>query len=380
MTHHIAVLDTTLRDGEQAPGIAFTAAEKVAIAGVLADMHTDIIEAGFAASSPEEFEAVRQVAATVAAHESESTVTSLSRCTVGDIETTAAALAPVTRARLHLVLSTSEVHRGIMHPGLSDRDLLDLAGSSVEHARKLITEVQFSAQDASRSDPDFLVRMAAAVRDAGATVFNVCDTVGYAIPAEFGALLARLVAEVPELIYSVHCHNDLGMAVANSMAGLAAGARQVEVAVNGIGERAGNSAHEEVVMLLRTRGAALGLHTNSRPVHLAALSALVEQATGYPVPPNKAVVGANAFRHESGMHQHGVMANRTAYEVMSAEDVGQVGGQIVLGKHSGRRALRAALRSLDLEVDEATLAELMRRIKAHPELATDLRRLVAATS
>ncbi len=380
MTHHIAVLDTTLRDGEQAPGIAFSMAEKVAIARGLADMHTDIIEAGFPASSPEEYEAVRQVAAMVAAHDSDSAVTSLSRCTTGDIETTAAALAPATRARLHLVLSTSDLHREIMHPGLSDQDLLDLAGRSVAHARSLVPEVQFSAQDASRSDPDFLVRMASAVRDAGATVFNVCDTVGYAHPAEFGALVGRLVAEVPELVYSVHCHNDLGMAVANSLAGLLAGARQVEVAINGIGERAGNSAHEEVVMLLKTRGAALGLHTDSRPVHLAALSALVSTATGYPVPPNKAVVGANAFRHESGMHQHGVMANRMAYEVMSAEDVGQVGGQIVLGKHSGRHALRAALRSLDLEVDDATIADLLRRIKAQPELATDLPRLVAAVA
>jgi 2-isopropylmalate synthase len=380
MIRHISVLDTTLRDGEQAPGIAFSGDEKVAIAEGLADMRTDIIEAGFPASSHEERDAVSRVARAVAERCPSSTVTALSRCTAGDIATTAEALRPAARGRLHLVLSTSAVHRRIMHPGVADAELLALVKESVQHAASLIDDVQFSAQDASRSDPEFLIEVAGAARDAGATVFNVCDTVGYAIPSEFGALVGSLVAAVPELTYSVHCHNDLGLAVANSIAGLLAGARQVEVAINGIGERAGNSAHEETVMLLKTRGPSLGLTTSVQPIHLARLSALVASATGYPVAPNKAVVGANAFRHESGMHQHGVMVNRTAYEVMSAEDVGQVGGQIVLGKHSGRHALRAALASLHLEVDDAQMSSILRELKTHPERASDLPGLVAAAS
>jgi 2-isopropylmalate synthase len=289
-------------------------------------------------------------------------------------------LRPARRARLHLVLSTSDLHRHIMLPGASDADVLDLVGRSIEQARALTGEVQFSAQDASRTDPDFLVTVARVACDAGATVFNVCDTVGYAVPSEFGPLVGRLVTEVPGLVYSVHCHNDLGLAVANSLAGLAAGAGQVEVAVNGIGERAGNSAHEEVVMLLRTRGAALGLSTRTDPVHLARVSALVAGATGYLIAPNKAVVGANAFRHESGMHQHGVMADRLAYEIMRAEDIGRVGAQIVLGKHSGRHALRAALESLNLQVDESQLPNLLRVLKTRPELGSDLPRLVAVVS
>ena len=377
---HIAVLDTTLRDGEQAPGIALTPDEKLEIAEGLADLGTDIIEAGFPASGNEEHCAVSRIAAMLDKRGGDSTVTALSRCHPRDITTTADALRPASRARLHLVLSTSDLHRNIMLPGASDADVLDLVARSIEQARELTGEVQFSAQDASRTDPDFLVTVARVACDAGATVFNVCDTVGYAIPSEFGPLVGRLVAEVPGLVYSVHCHNDLGLAVANSMAGLAAGAGQVEVAVNGIGERAGNSAHEEVVMLLRTRGAALGLSTRTDPVHLARVSALVADATGYLIAPNKAVVGANAFKHESGMHQHGVMADRLAYEIMRAEDIGRVGAQIVLGKHSGRHALRAALESLNLHVDESELPALLRLLKTRPELGSDLPRLVAVVT
>jgi 2-isopropylmalate synthase len=378
--NHIAVLDTTLRDGEQAPGIALTPDEKLEVAEGLADLGTDIIEAGFPASGAEEHRAVSQIARMVDTRPEGCTVTALSRCAPADIETTAVALKPAGRSRLHLVLSTSDLHRRIMLPGATDAEVLGLIGRSIEHARSLISEVQFSAQDASRTEPDFLVTVARTARDAGATVFNICDTVGYAVPAEFGALVARLVAEVPGLTYSVHCHNDLGLAVANSMAGLQAGARQVEVAINGIGERAGNSAYEEVVMLLKTRGSTYGLSTSVNPVHLARVSALVADLTGYAVAPNKAVIGANAFKHESGMHQHGVMADRLSYEIMRAEDVGRVGAMIVLGKHSGRHALRAALASMDLQVEERRLPGLLQLLKARPELGNDLLGLVAAAS
>jgi 2-isopropylmalate synthase len=376
---HVQVLDTTLRDGEQAPGIAFDVAEKLAIATGLADLATDIIEAGFPAASAEEHHAVSQVARMSATEGRGCTIAALSRCVPGDIALTADALEPAARSRLHLVLSTSDRHRRIMHPGLSDDDVLSLVSRSVVQATARCDEVQFSAQDASRTAPEFLKKAAVAARDAGASVFNVCDTVGYAVPEEYGALVAGLVAAVPHLTFSVHCHNDLGLAVANSLAGLRAGARQVEVAVNGMGERAGNCPYEEIVMLLKTRGRTLGLETSVNTSHLARVSAVVADATGYPVPANKAVVGANAFRHESGMHQHGVLADRQSYEVMQAEDIGRVGGQVVLGKHSGRHALRAALEASQLSVDEGRLTAMLQLIKTNPSLADDLKSLVART-
>ncbi len=376
----VAVLDTTLRDGEQAPGIALTMEQKLLVAEGLADLAVDIVEAGFPSSSVEEFETVAQIARTLSTRNPGCTVTALARCVPDDIIRTAAALRHGSRPRLHIVLSTSRLHRQMMHAGIGDAQFLDMVARSVEQARGLVPEVQFSAQDASRTHIDFLVEVARTARDAGADVFNICDTVGFAVPDEFGILVRSLARAVPGIVYSVHCHDDLGLALANSVAGLVAGARQVEVTINGIGERAGNCSHEELVMLLRTRGAALNLVTQAQPLHFARLSALVADFTGYPVAPNKAIVGANAFRHESGLHQHGVLADRETYEVLRAEDVGRDGAQIVLGKHSGRHALRAALESIQLSVDDSRLSRMLGVLKAHPEFADDLHGLAARVS
>jgi 2-isopropylmalate synthase len=355
----VAIFDTTLRDGEQSPGIALSLQEKVEIAEQLARLEVDVIEAGFPISSAGEMEAVRAIAAGV----SGPVVAALARVQPGDIDRAAASLAGAERPRVHTFIATSEIHmRSKLR--MSPEEVLAAASTGVERARRHVPDVEFSCEDATRSDPEFLVRVYGAAVGAGATTLNVPDTVGYALPAEYGALLAYLVEEVgADVVWSVHTHDDLGLAVANALAGVAAGARQVEVAVNGIGERAGNCSLEEVVMAMRTRSGAVGLDTAIETKEIARASRLVSMLTGYPVPPNKAIVGANAFAHEAGIHQHGVMAERTTYEIMDPRDVGLEGSRIVLGKHSGRHAFARALSDLGLHLDEERCAKAFARFK-----------------
>ncbi|MCB9508153.1 MAG: 2-isopropylmalate synthase [Myxococcales bacterium] len=356
----VLVFDTTLRDGEQSPGATMTLEEKLQIAAKLELLGVDVIEAGFPVASPGELECVRAIAGVVKS----ASVAALCRTRQGDIEAAWEAIREAAHPRLHVFIATSDLH---LHHKLrmTRAEVLDEIARGVAACRALCADVEFSAEDATRSDPDFLAEaMAVAVR-AGATVLNVPDTVGYAVPHEYGALIARIVAVAGDrAIVSAHCHDDLGLAVANSLAAVAAGARQVECCVNGIGERAGNAALEEVVMALRTRHDALGCETGINPRHLVAVSRLVSDVTGFPMQPNKAIVGRNAFAHESGIHQHGVLTERTTYEIMDPAEVGFATTSLVLGKHSGRHALGARLAELGYEVDGETLADVFARFKA----------------
>ncbi len=354
MPDDVRFFDTTLRDGEQAPGIALTAAEKLEIADQLARLGVDVIEAGFPASSPGEFDAVRRIAESVKG----STVAALCRADDGDIDRAWEAIRGAQSARLHVFISTSDVHLDSMLR-MSREDVLAATRHSVGRARSYTEDVEFSAQDATRTDPDFMLESFRVAVEEGATTINVPDTVGYATPAEFGDLVRTAREALPDhVVVSTHCHNDLGLAVANSLAGVLNGARQVEVAVNGIGERAGNCSLEEMAMIVATRGPALGLRHGLNVREIARTSRLVSMLTGYPVQPNKAVVGANAFAHESGIHQHGVLMNRATYEIMDPVEIGFEGSKIVLGKHSGRHAFvrfkeladrKMALTDADLE-------------------------------
>ena len=355
----VRFFDTTLRDGEQAPGIALTAAEKLEVAEQLARLGVDVIEAGFPASSPGEFEAVRRIAGTVKG----TVVAALCRANDGDIDRAWEAIRDAQAARLHVFISTSSVHLTSMLR-MSERDVVEATRASVRRARSYTEDVEFSAQDATRTEAGFLMEVYRVAVEEGATTINVPDTVGYALPHEFGALVAEVVALVPpDVVVSTHCHNDLGLAVANSFAGVLAGARQVEVAVNGIGERAGNCSLEEMAMIVATRGQATGLSHGLRLREVARTSRLVSMLTGYPVQPNKAVVGANAFAHESGIHQHGVLSNRATYEIMDPTEIGFEGSKIVLGKHSGRHAFADALAKLGLRLEPDTLARAFARFK-----------------
>ncbi|MGH2663571.1 MAG: 2-isopropylmalate synthase [Actinomycetota bacterium] len=359
MPDRVSIFDTTLRDGEQAPGIALNVREKVEIAEQLARLGVDVIEAGFPASSPGELEAVREIARRVAGP----TIAGLARCGVGDIDACWEAVGPAQRARIHVFIATSEVH--MEHKlRMSPAQVLEATRAGVRRARGYTPDVEFSAEDATRSDPEFLLEVFGAAVEEGATVINVPDTVGYAMPHEFGELVAAVRHALPDHVtVSVHCHDDLGLAVANSMAGVLAGARQVEVAANGIGERAGNCSLEEVLMTVATRGAALGLETGANLREIARTSRLVSMLTGYPVQPNKAVVGANAFAHESGIHQHGVLMNRATYEIMDPREVGLDGSRLVLGKHSGRHAFADALAALGFELASDDLDRAFARFK-----------------
>jgi 2-isopropylmalate synthase len=366
----IVIFDTTLRDGEQAPGISLDAREKVEIATQLRRLQVDVIEAGFPAASRGDFNAVKAVAAEVGSDDRDATppvVAALARCVDADIEHAAKAIAPAQRQRLHVFLSTSDIHRRHMLHA-SEEEILAQAVDAVRLARTFTDDVEFSPQDATRTDFSFLVDIVAAVVEAGATTVNIPDTVGYALPHDFGAWIAEIRRRVPAIdeqgiVLSVHCHNDLGLAVANSLEAVRNGARQVEVAVNGIGERAGNCSLEEVVMAIRTRADLLGLDTGVHTPEITRTSRLVSTLTGYPVQRNKAVVGQNAFAHESGIHQHGVLQDRLTYEIMKTEDVGADGSQIVLGKHSGRHAFRNAVAELGFELDEAEIARTFARFK-----------------
>ncbi len=342
----LIIFDTTLRDGEQSPGASMTREEKLRIARQLERLRVDVIEAGFAAASIGDFEAVRAIASVV----KDSTVCSLSRANEKDISRAAEALAGAASGRIHTFIATSPLHmekKLRMAPEL----VLEHARLAVRFARRFTDDVEFSTEDGSRSEPDFLCRVLEAVIAEGATTVNIPDTVGYAVPEQYGQLLRSLRERVPNAhraVWSVHCHNDLGMAVANSLSGVLNGVRQIECTINGLGERAGNTALEEVVMALRTRRDVFGVDTRIETEQIVATSRLVSNITGFPVQPNKAVVGANAFAHASGIHQDGVLKARTTYEIMRAEDVGWSANRIVLGKLSGRNAFKQRVQELGI--------------------------------
>jgi len=358
-TDVVRIFDTTLRDGEQSPGISLNLREKVEIAEQLARLRVDVIEAGFPIASNGELEAVQAIARGVTGP----VIAALARVEHGDIDRAAEAVGRAKRARIHTFIATSDVH--MKHKlRMSPQEVQEAARSGVARARSHVADVEFSCEDATRSDPDFLVEVFRAAVDAGATTLNLPDTVGYCMPQEYADLLRYVMSEVPAAaIWSVHTHDDLGLAVANALAGVEAGARQVEVAVNGIGERAGNCSLEEVVMAIRTRSARQRVTTNANTKEIARTSRLVSMLTGYAVPPNKAIVGSNAFAHEAGIHQHGVMVERTTYEIMDPVDVGLDGSRIVLGKHSGRHAFANALAELGFNLEPADFARAFARFK-----------------
>jgi 2-isopropylmalate synthase len=370
--NRVLIFDTTLRDGEQSPGISLNTAEKLEIAEALARLGVDVIEAGFPIASPGDFEAVQGIARQVEGP----VICGLARANPADIDRAWEAIRDSARPRIHTFVSTSDIH--IEHQLRSTReDVKGLARASVAQARALCDDVEFSPMDATRADVDFTAEVVALAVAEGATTINIPDTVGYALPDEYARFLTRLYELVPELAgvtLSVHCHDDLGLAVANSLAGVLAGARQVEGAINGIGERAGNASLEEIVMLLHTRGAAVGLTCDVATTEIARTSRLVSRLTGYAVQPNKAIVGRNAFAHESGIHQDGVLKERSTYEIMDARTVGLDANSLVLGKHSGRAALRAALEDLGYPIDGATLNAAFKRFK---ELADKKKQVTA---
>jgi 2-isopropylmalate synthase len=361
MSNRVVIFDTTLRDGEQAPGIALSPDEKVAIAHQLAKLKVDIVEAGFAASSPGDFEAVSRIAREVKGP----VIASLARTHPDDIDRAWDALTDADRARIHVFVSTSPIHMEQMLR-MTPREVMESVVSSVRRAAKLCSDIEFSPQDATRSDPDFVVEVCRAAVAAGATTINIPDTVGYATPADFVGLMSKIYTEVrggnDDVIISTHCHNDLGLAVANSLSAVQAGARQVEGAINGLGERAGNTSTEEVIMALKTRQDYFDVEIGADTTELFETSRLVSRLTGYPVQYNKAIVGRNAFSHESGIHQHGVLRNRETYEIMDAASVGQE-SRIVLGKHSGRAAFGDALTQLDIRLEDEDFARAFDRFK-----------------
>jgi 2-isopropylmalate synthase len=358
---HVRIFDTTLRDGEQSPGCSMNLEEKLRVAKTLEDMGVDVIEAGFPIASNGDFEAVREVARTV----SNATVCGLARAGRKDIDRAWEALQHAKRPRIHTFISTSPLHMKYklqMDPADVHQAVID----SVSQARNLCDDVEWSPEDGSRTEHDFLCRCVESAIKAGARTINVPDTVGYAVPAEFGALIAMLMNRVPNIdqaVISVHCHNDLGLAVANSLAAVANGARQVECTINGIGERAGNAALEEIVMALRTRHDLLPYKSGIKTEHIMKASRLISAITGFAVQPNKAIVGANAFAHESGIHQDGVLKNAATYEIMTPESVGLNRSTLVMGKHSGRHAFKEKLRELGYTLGDNALEDAFKRFK-----------------
>ncbi|MBB3227990.1 2-isopropylmalate synthase [Luteibacter sp. Sphag1AF] len=357
----VKIFDTTLRDGEQAPGFSMDRRAKMRMAHALEELGVDIIEAGFPQASPDDFAAVAEIARSL----KQPTICALARCQEVDIDAAGRALEQARHSRIHLFLSTSPLHRE--HKlGKSKNEVIDIAVNAIRRASRLSHEVEFSAEDAMRTEPDFLVEVFNAAIEAGATTLNVPDTVGYVTPFEVADMFAFLRANVrgaERVVFSGHCHDDLGMAVANSLAAVSAGARQVECTINGIGERAGNAALEEVVMALRTRQPHFNVHTGIVTKHLYPASRLLAQLTGQPVPRNKAIVGDNAFAHESGIHQHGMLKHRGTYEIMRPQDVGAT-TSLVLGKHSGRHALRQRASDLGYVLDDAAMDVVFERFKA----------------
>jgi 2-isopropylmalate synthase len=368
MSDRVRIFDTTLRDGEQSPGASMTAKEKLEVAMALGRLGVDVIEAGFPAASPDDLAAVREIARRVHGP----IVCGLARAARNDIERAWEAVRESARPRIHTFIATSDLH--LEHKLKMTRDEVRArVRQMVAFARSLCADVEFSAEDAARSEPDFLCEIAAIAVASGATTINIPDTVGYSTPAEFGALIRRVRAYLPEhVIVSVHCHDDLGLAAANTLSGVMNGARQVEVTINGIGERAGNTSLEEVVMALHTRGALFGVQTGIDHAQLVPTSRLVSSVTGFPVPPNKAIVGSNAFAHESGIHQDGMLKHQGTYEIMRPETVGATQTRLVLGKHSGRSALRSRLSELGHELDDATLDKVFVAFKAIADKKKDV--------
>lgn len=361
----IRIFDTSLRDGEQSPGCSMGAAQKLRFALALAELGVDTVEAGFAASSEPDADAISRIAH--ALRGTGTGVCSLARCRPGDIEASAKALEGAEAPRIHVFIATSPLHR--QHKlGFSKAEVVDAAVRAVEHARRLVDDVEFSAEDAIRTEPEFLEEVFRAAAKAGARTLNVPDTVGYTTPDEIEALFRRLRAAVgDEAILSTHCHDDLGLAVANSLAAIAGGARQVECTVNGIGERAGNAALEELVMALNVRADRFPFRTGIDTTRLVPTSRLLTRITGMAVQRNKAIVGANAFAHESGIHQHGMLKHRDTYEIMRPETVGWARSQMVLGRHSGRAAVNERLGFLGFSLDEAATERLFARFKTLAE-------------
>ena len=350
----IKIFDTSLRDGEQSPGFSMTLEQKLRVARALAELRVDIIEAGFPAASPGDFEAVRAVATEIQGP----TIAALCRTVPRDIERSAAAIEPAASQRIHTFIATSPIHRE-QKLQMSRKQVIESAVAGVSLAKSFVDDVEFSAEDGIRTERDYLAEVLQAVIEAGATTVNIPDTVGYSTPQEMFELFSWLRETVPGMegvTMSTHCHNDLGLAVANSLAAVQAGARQVECCINGIGERAGNAALEEIVMALKVRPALAGVQTNIATEHLFPTSKLVSEITGLNVQANKAIVGRNAFAHEAGIHQHGVLSDRRTYEIMEPEQIGLPTNSIVLGKHSGRAALRERLASLGYELDDQQLA------------------------
>jgi 2-isopropylmalate synthase len=362
MEDRVRIFDSTLRDGEQAPGIALDPEQKVAIATQLARLGVDIIEAGFPISSPGDFRAVTRIAQEVQGP----TIAALARAQPQDVDRAWEAIKDAADPRIHVFLATSPIH--MEHKlRMSEEEVMATVKANVARARDYTENVEYSPEDATRSEPDFILAVCQAAVDAGATTINIPDTVGYATPTDYGYLIERVVREVKgdrhDVVVSAHCHNDLGLAVANSLAAVAAGARQVEGAINGIGERAGNTSIEEVVMALRVRADAYGVGVGVTTEEIYETSRLVSEQTGYPVQYNKAVVGRNAFAHESGIHQHGVLRERTTYEIMDPMAVGMGDSVIVMGKHSGRAAFKHSLDQLGIGVSDTVFEAAFNRMK-----------------
>lgn len=380
----LVIFDTTLRDGEQSPGASMTRDEKVRIGKMLEKLKVDVIEAGFAIASPGDFESVQAVAKAV----KDSTVCSLARALDADIDRAAEALKGATSSRIHTFIATSPIHMKYKLQ-MEPEQVLERAVSAIKRARQYTDDVEFSLEDGSRSEFEFMCRITEAAIAAGARTINIPDTVGYGEPAEYGAMFKRLMNSVPnadKAIFSTHCHNDLGLAVANSLSAVMNGVRQVECTINGLGERAGNAALEEIVMAVRTRKDVYPVETTIAADYIVPTSRLVSNITGFPVQPNKAIVGANAFAHESGIHQDGVLKHRETYEIMRAEDVGWKTNKIVLGKHSGRAAVRARFEALGVTFDTPeALSEAFARFKIladkkHEIFDEDLQLLVMQTA
>jgi len=371
MSDRLYIFDTTLRDGEQSPGCSMNIEEKLRIAHALAALGVDVIEAGFPAASPDDFTAVHRIAAEVP----DVMIAGLARALSKDIECVANAVKPAgDRGRIHTFIATSPIHMEAKLR-MSPDEVVERAVAAVKQSRNLVGNVEFSAEDAGRSDDDFLCRIVEKVIDAGASVINIPDTVGYMTPDEFGRKIKLLRERIPnadKAIFSVHCHNDLGLAVANSLAAVENGARQVECTINGLGERAGNAALEEIVMILKTRADRYSIQTGIDTTKIVSTSKLVSQITGMPVQANKAIVGANAFAHESGIHQDGVLKHQKTYEIMTPESVGWNTNRMVLGKHSGRAALKARYAELGVSLDDKQLVVVFERFKALADKKKDI--------
>ncbi len=384
MKDKLIIFDTTLRDGEQSPGASMTRDEKVRIAKALERLKVDVIEAGFPAASPGDFESVQAVADTV----KDSTVCGLARALNKDIDSAGEALKGANSARIHTFIATSPIHMQ-MKLQMQPEQVIEYAVKAVKRARQYTDNVEFSPEDAGRSEEDFLCRILEAVIDAGATTLNIPDTVGYSVPHQFGETIGNLINRIPnadKAVFSVHCHNDLGLAVANSLAAVMNGARQIECTINGLGERAGNASLEEVVMAVHTRQDVFPCYTGLDTTEIVNCSKLVSSITGFPVQPNKAIVGVNAFAHESGIHQDGVLKSRETYEIMKAEDVGWSANRMVLGKHSGRNAFKSRMTELGFQFhSEAELNDAFFRFKQladkkHEIFDEDLQALISEVS